>query len=77
MVGSEGSGGVRRSKCVVVKTFSLVKRSECAILWLSDSGGSLMFLRRIQREKNGKMHTYWALAESYRTAGGPRQRIVS
>jgi transposase len=36
-----------------------------------------MFLRRIQREKNGKAHTYWALAESYRTAGGPRQRIVS
>lgn len=66
-----------RSKCVVVKTFSLVKRSECAILWLSDDGGSVMFLRRIQREKNGKVHTYWALAESYRTAGGPRQRIVS
>jgi hypothetical protein len=36
-----------------------------------------MFLRRIQREKNGKVHTYWALAESYRTADGPRQRIVS
>ena len=36
-----------------------------------------MFLRRIHRKKNGKRHTYWALAESYRTADGPRQRIVS
>ena len=36
-----------------------------------------MFLRRFQRRKNGKVHTYWALAESYRTARGSRQRIVS
>jgi len=36
-----------------------------------------MFLRRYQRRKNGKPHTYWALAESYRTAKGSRQKIVA
>jgi transposase len=36
-----------------------------------------MFLRRFERRKNGKAHSYWALAESYRTAKGSRQRIVS
>lgn len=36
-----------------------------------------MFLRRLVRRKNGKPHTYWALAESYRTAAGSRQRIVA
>ena len=36
-----------------------------------------MFLRRFERRKNGKPHTYWALAESYRTAQGSRQRIVA
>jgi transposase len=36
-----------------------------------------MFLRRYERRKNGKAHTYWALAESYRTAQGSRQRIVA
>ena len=36
-----------------------------------------MFLRRLERYKNGKPHTYWALAESYRTARGSRQRIVA
>jgi len=36
-----------------------------------------MFLRRFQRRKNGKDHAYWALVESYRTARGSRQRIVS
>lgn len=36
-----------------------------------------MFLRRYERRKNGKAHTYWALAESYRTARGSRQRIVA
>jgi transposase len=36
-----------------------------------------MFLRRFQRRKQGKVHTYWALVESYRTARGSRQRIVS
>src|SRR2546426_7876717 len=36
-----------------------------------------MFLRRCERRKNGKQHTYWALVESYRTAKGSRQRVRS
>jgi transposase len=36
-----------------------------------------MFLRRCERRKNGKKHTYWALVESYRTAQGSRQRVVA
>jgi hypothetical protein len=36
-----------------------------------------MFLRRCERQKNGKRHTYWALVESYRTAKGSRQRVVA
>lgn len=36
-----------------------------------------MFIRPCYREKDGKRHAYWALVESYRTANGPRQRVVS
>jgi transposase len=36
-----------------------------------------MFLRRCERHKNGKRHTYWALVESYRTGRGSRQRVVA
>ena len=36
-----------------------------------------MFLRRCERRKNGKAHTYWALVESFRTARGSRQRVVA
>jgi transposase len=36
-----------------------------------------MFLRRFDRRKNGKPHSYWALVESYRTAEGSRQRVVA
>jgi len=36
-----------------------------------------MFLRRHQRKKNGETYDYWTLAESVRTARGPRQRIVA
>jgi transposase len=36
-----------------------------------------MFLRRYERRKNGKPHTYWALVESYRTAKGSRQRVIA
>jgi len=36
-----------------------------------------MYLRRRHRIKNGKRHAYWALVESYRTARGPRQRVVA
>jgi len=36
-----------------------------------------MFLRRCERRKDGKIHTYWALVESYRTKKGSRQRVVT
>jgi transposase len=36
-----------------------------------------MFLRRFDRRKDGKVHSYWALVESYRTGKGSRQRIVA
>jgi transposase len=36
-----------------------------------------MFLRRYQRTKQGKSHTYYALVESVRTATGPRQHVVA
>lgn len=36
-----------------------------------------MFLKRLQRRKNGKKHTYWALVESIRTAKGSRHRVVA
>ena len=36
-----------------------------------------MFLRQCFRHKDGKRHAYWALVESYRTAAGPRQRVVA
>ncbi len=36
-----------------------------------------MFLRRFERRKDGKINSYWALVESYRTPKGSRQRIVA
>jgi transposase len=36
-----------------------------------------VYLRRCFRNKDGKRHAYWALVESYRTACGPRQRVVA
>lgn len=36
-----------------------------------------MFIRQCYRQKNGKRHGYLSLVESYRTAHGPRQRVVS
>jgi transposase len=36
-----------------------------------------MFLKRCERRKNGKGHTYWALVESQRTAKGSRHRVVA
>jgi transposase len=36
-----------------------------------------MFLRRCERAKNGKKHTYWALVQSIRTERGSRQRVVA
>jgi len=39
--------------------------------------GSRMFLRRCERKKNGKGHSYWSLVESVRTAKGSRHRVVA
>jgi transposase len=36
-----------------------------------------MFLKRLERRKGRKKHTYWALVESYRTAKGSRHRVVA
>jgi len=36
-----------------------------------------VYVRRCYRRKDGKRHAYWALVESYRTARGPRQRVVA
>lgn len=36
-----------------------------------------MFIRQCHRIKNGRRHAYWALVESYRSASGPRQRVVA
>jgi transposase len=36
-----------------------------------------MFLRRHERTKQGKTHTYYALVESVRTDAGPRQRVIA
>jgi transposase len=36
-----------------------------------------MYLRRCYRKKQNRRHAYWALVESYRTARGPRQRVVA
>lgn len=36
-----------------------------------------MFLKRLQRRKHGKGHTYWDLVESLRTAKGARHRVVA
>jgi len=36
-----------------------------------------MFIRPCYKKTNGKKLAYWALVESYRTAKGPRHRIVA
>ena len=36
-----------------------------------------MFLKRLERRKGRKSHTYWALVESIRTARGSRHRVVA
>lgn len=36
-----------------------------------------MYIRKINIKKDGKQHAYWALVESYRTARGPRQRVIA
>ncbi|MGO9596486.1 MAG: hypothetical protein ACLP7Q_00515, partial [Isosphaeraceae bacterium] len=36
-----------------------------------------MFLKRCERRKGGKKHTYWVLVESIRTPRGSRHRVVA
>src|SRR5205814_8667637 len=36
-----------------------------------------MFIRQCMRVVKGKRQPYWGLVESYRTARGPRQRVVA
>jgi hypothetical protein len=36
-----------------------------------------MFLKRLERRKGRKRHTYWALVESFRMAKGSRHRVVA
>jgi transposase len=36
-----------------------------------------MFIRQFFQTLNGRRNAYWALVESYRTASGPRQRVVA
>jgi len=36
-----------------------------------------MFLRKCTQRKDGQDYAYWQLVESYRTARGPRQRVVA
>jgi hypothetical protein len=36
-----------------------------------------VFLRRHYRRQSGQRQAYWALVESYRTARGPRQRVIA
>ena len=35
-----------------------------------------MFLKPRRVRKDGKAHVYWSFVESYRTARGPRHRVV-
>jgi transposase len=48
-----------------------------AIMSLIRRHDRIMFLKRCERRKGGRKHTYWALVESYRTARGSRHRIVA
>jgi transposase len=36
-----------------------------------------MYLRRCRQSSNGRTYSYWKLIESFRTARGPRQRVVA
>ena len=36
-----------------------------------------MYLRKCRRTRRGNAYVYWQLVESYRTANGPRQRVVA
>jgi hypothetical protein len=52
----------------------------CVILVVegtNPNGRDAMFLKRLERRKNGKQHTYSALVESIRTARSSRHRVVA
>jgi len=36
-----------------------------------------MYIRKITKKKDGKLHAYWVLVESRRTSCGPRQHVVA
>lgn len=64
----------------VVTTYLVAFVFFCVILVAEGTlhcGRDAMFLKRLQRRKSGKGHTYWALVESIRTAKGSRHRVVS
>ena len=70
--------GVARSD--VVTTYLVAGAGFCVILVVEGSliyGRDAMFLKRLERRKSGKKHTYWALVESIRTARGSRHRVVA
>ncbi len=75
-----GSAGFLRWKACVVTTYPIVFAFP---VWhscrrrIEARGRDAMFLKRLERRKNGKGHTYWALVESYRTAKGSRHRVVA
>ena len=69
-----------RVRCRVVTTYWVAPSCFWVILvaegaWLC--GRDAMFLKRLERRKNGKGHTYWALVESIRTAKGWRHRVAA
>ncbi|MEE9294885.1 MAG: IS1634 family transposase [Phycisphaerae bacterium] len=68
------------SQVDVVTTYLLARGSFRVILVVDGSlicDRDAMFLKRLERHKNGKGHTYWALVESIRTARGSRHRVVA
>ena len=73
-------GRFSRFKVDVVTTFPIVFAFS---IWHSGRrrielrGRDAMFLERLERRKNAKGHTHWALVESYRTGKGSRHRVVA
>jgi len=65
------------SKCNVMQW------SEEKFRWQADDNPSFpftnagMFIKPCYKKSNGKKLAYWGLVESYRTAKGPRRRIVA
>lgn len=62
--------GNKFPKVDVVKTYPLAQ-PHCIVVYF------IMYLRKINRQKDGKPHHYWALVKSQRTVRGPRQHVVA